>query len=387
MVESGSPPHKMNLLMLSGDSSVAQGQESTFYRMLHRFSSHWERIDVICPRAEGAEARTVHGNVYLHPSPWHKIRQPWFIKKKGGGLLAERPYALITSHDFGFFYNGIGARWLARQSGVPVVSEIHHVEGYPHAVTSKERLYRALARRYIRRARRWAAAFRAVNQHEVPDLLRKLGVDEEKILVLPSLFIDYDIFRPLPDVEKVYDVVFVGRLAANKGLFTLIDAFAQARTMYPEIKLGILGSGPLRKEIDRRVRRHLLADNVTIIDRVDSAEEVARFYNRSKMLVCASTAEGGPRVTVEAMACGIPVISTPVGVMGELIVDGENGLLFDWQTARLAAWIRLLLHDQSRREQIGEAGRESVQDFGIEPVIDAYARGYLDLIDRLGGAD
>lgn len=387
MVESGSPPHKMNLLMLSGDSSVAQERESTFYRMLHRFSTHWERIDVICPRAEGAAECTVHGNVYLHPSPWHKVRQPWFIRQKGGQLLAERPYALVASHDFGFFYNGIGARWLSRQSGVPVVSEIHHVEGYPHAVTTRERLYRALARRYIRWARYWAAAFRAVNRHEVPDLLRELGVEDEKILVLPSLFVDADIFHPLPDLEKVYDVAFVGRLAANKGLFTLIDAFAQARTMYPDIRLGILGSGPLRKEIDRQIKLHLLADKVTVIDRVDSAEEVARFYNQSKMLVCASTAEGGPRVTVEAMACGIPVISTPVGVMRELIVDGENGLLFDWQTAQLAAWIRLLLHDQGKRDQIGEAGRESVQDFDADRVIDAYAHGYLDLIDRLGGAD
>lgn len=355
--------------------------------MLHRFSMHWERIDVICPRAEGAEARTVHGNVYLHPSPWHKARQPRFIKQKVEELFDQRPYALITSHDFGFFYNGIGARWLSKKSGVPIVSEIHHVEGYPHAVTSKERLYRTLARRYIKWARRWAAAFRAVNQHEVPDLLREWGVDEEKILVLPSLFIDYDVFRPLPDVEKVYDVAFVGRLVANKGLFTLIDAFAQARTMYPDIKLGILGSGPLRKEIDKHMRLNLLTDNVTIIDRVDSAEEVARFYNQSKMLVCASTAEGGPRVTVEAMACGIPVISTPVGVMGDLITDGENGLLFEWQTAQLAAKIRLLLHDQAKREEIGEAGRESVQGFGVNTVIDAYARGYLDLIDRLGGAD
>ena len=76
------PDSKMNLLMLSGDSSVAQGRESTFYRMLHRFSMHWERVDVICPRAKDAEARTVHGNVYLHPSPWHKARQPWFIKQK-----------------------------------------------------------------------------------------------------------------------------------------------------------------------------------------------------------------------------------------------------------------------------------------------------------------
>src|SRR5215207_10049719 len=153
----------MNLLMLSGDASVAQGRDGAFYQMLRRFSAYWERIDILCPRAAGTVARSVHGNVYLHPSSQPRAMQPLFIRRKGLELLGERPYALITSHDFGFFYNGIGAWWLHRQTGVFYVSEIHHVEGYPHAVTGRERLYRALAIPYIRWAKSRAAAFRAVN--------------------------------------------------------------------------------------------------------------------------------------------------------------------------------------------------------------------------------
>jgi glycosyltransferase involved in cell wall biosynthesis len=372
----------MNLLMLSGDSSVAQGRQGTFYNMLRHFSQYWERIDVIVPHAAGAAARAVHGNVYLHPSPWPRILQPLFILRRGRVLMKTRPYALIVSHDFGFFYNGIGAWLLTRGQDVPYVSEIHHVEGYPHAVTLRERFYRGLARIYLRWVWRHAAAIRAVNQHEVPGLLRALGVPAGRILVLPALYIDYEVFRPLPG-PRLYDVAFVGRLATNKGLFTLLDAIAQVRRTHPGIRLGMLGSGALKPEVMARIAALGLEENVTLIDRVEAAEDVARFYNSAHMLVCASTAEGGPRVTVEAMACGVPVISTPVGVMGDLIQHGENGLLFEWDAGQLAEQIRLLLDDEGLRARIAAGGHAAVQGFEAEQIIARYALGYQDLAARL----
>lgn len=373
----------MNLLMLSGDTSVARGREGAFDAMLRRFSRYWDRIDILTPRAPGASERTLYDNVYVHPSPRSRAAQPLFIRDRGAALLAERPYALITSHDFGFFYNGLGAAWLSGNTGVPYVSEIHHVEGYPRAVTNRERLYRALATPYIRWAAHRAAAFRAVNAVEVPALLRKLGVPDEQILVLPSLYIDFDIFRPLPDEPRYYDVVFVGRLVANKGLFTVLDAIARVRQTRPDVRLGILGRGPLEAALRQRIAALGLADNVDLHTDTLLQEEVVRFYNSAAMLVCASTAEGGPRVTVEAMACGVPVISTPVGVMPELIKGGRNGLLFQWDAAELAGKIGQLLDNEEERQRMAEAGRLAVQPFQADAVIERYARGYHDLIARL----
>jgi glycosyltransferase involved in cell wall biosynthesis len=369
--------------MLSGDASVAQGRDGAFYQMLRRFSAYWERIDILCPRAAGAEARTVHGNVYVHPSSQPRAMQPLFIRRKGLELLRVRPYALITSHDFGFFYNGIGAWWLHRQTGVPYVSEIHHVEGYPRAVTGRERLYRALAIRYIRWTKSRAAAFRAVNSVEVPELLRRSDVPDEKILVLPSLYVDFDLFRPMPDEPRRYDAAFIGRLVANKGLFTILDAAAQVKTTHPNVQIGLLGRGALQAALESRILALGLEQNVTLHTEPLSPADLTHFYNSAAMLICASTAEGGPRVTVEAMACGVPVISTPVGVMRELITDGENGLLFRWQADELAAHMRRLLDDDALRRRLAENGRASVQDFQADAVIERYARGYHDLIARL----
>jgi glycosyltransferase involved in cell wall biosynthesis len=374
----------MNLLMLTGDTTVAHDEGGAFSATLARFAAHWTRIDVLCPPTPGAQARTLYGKVHVHPSQQPKSTHPFFIVNKGRELIGERPYALITSHDFGIFYNGLGARRLSYLTGVPYVSEIHHVEGYPRAATPREQLYRAVATAYIPWANRRAAAFRAVNRDEIPNLLRRLGVPDEKILVLPSLYIDFDLFRPQPDVPKTVDMAFVGRFAPNKGLFTLLNAVAQVKTTHPQVRLALLGRGALQKALEARIAALGLGSNVVLITERVSPEGVAHFYNAARMLVCASTAEGGPRFTVEAMACGIPVISTPVGVMRDLIHDGENGLLFRWDVESLAAHIRRLLDDVALRARLGEAGRASVQGFEAERVVAAYAQGYHDLIARLG---
>ncbi len=374
----------MNLLMISGDSSVAQGQQSTHYHMLREFSRHWTRIDILCPPGPGAISRQVHGNVFVHPSPWPKALQALHILRQGRALLAERDYALVVTQDYGFFYGGLAALRLLRGRNIPLVSELHHVEGYPRAVTFKERVYRWLAMRYISFAKSRVAAFRVVNRVEMPELLRKLGVPEEKILILPSIYLDYDVFKPgTEEPLKQFDLLYVGRLAPNKGLFTIVDALARLRQTRPQTTLAIRGDGPLRAALQGRITGLGLAGAVTWIPRLDETAQLADLYRTARALVCASSAEGGPRVTVEALACGTPVITTPVGVMRELVEDGVNGLIFDGDAAGLAAQAARLLADEALQQRLGEAGRASVQGFAAQDVIARYAQGYHDLIRRL----
>jgi glycosyltransferase involved in cell wall biosynthesis len=368
-----SPDH--NLLMLSGDSSIARGEAGAFSAMLSRFSRYWARIDILVPQISGGTERRLFENVYVYPSRLPRPLQPLFIVQKVRQLLAERPYSLITSHDFGIFYNGIGAL-LLRQ---PYVSEIHHIEGYPQAVTAREHLYRLLARLYVGAAARRALAFRAVNRTEIPDLLRRWGVPTDKILYLPSTYIDFDLFQPNPDEPRQYDLLFVGRLESNKGIFTLLDAVEQVQTTHPHLRVALLGRGRLEGAIRQRL---VTLPSVTLITERLLSAQVARLYQQSALLVCASTSEGGPRVTLEAMACGIAVISTRVGIMPDVIEDGVNGLLFDGSAAMLAASIRRLLDDDEERQRLAANGRASVAAFDAESVIRHYAEGYHDLIAR-----
>lgn len=365
----------MNLLMLSGDSSIAHRSDGAFYEMLRRFAPYWSRIDILTPQAAGATSRVIHEHVYVHPSPWHRALQPLFIRQKGAQLLRERPYALVTSHDFGFFYNSIGALMLLRGKNTPIVSEIHHVEGYPTATTLREKLWRFTAMRYLPWLSQHVAGFRVVNRREVPELLTQLGVPASKIHVLSSLYLDLEMYRPMTDVPKTYDVLFVGRLAANKGVDVLFQAFARLTQAHPDATLALRGDGPLKASLIAQAEVLGIARNLHFVPRQTDNEGMVRLYNSARMLVCASTVEGNPRVTAEAMACGTPVISTPVGIMPELIRDGENGFLVAREAEAMANAMRRLLDDAAFATKIGMAGREAVLPYDANVTIKAYAEG------------
>jgi glycosyltransferase involved in cell wall biosynthesis len=368
--------------MLSGDAAVAQGRDGVFSHTLRLLAPHWSRIDVLCPGAPGAEPRTLHGSVHVHPGARRRLLQPLFAVRRGSSLAAAHRYGLIASHDFGMLPNGLAAWWLSRRLGVPFVSEIHHVEGYPRAATAEERLQRLVAGAYVRWVRRRAAAIRVVNRVEVPQFLARHGVPPEQVLVLPSAYLDHVTFRPAPEEPKLHDVLLVARLAPNKGIDLFLDALVRVRRERPGLRACVLGDGPQRAHVERRLREPGLAGAVELVRRVDSGEAVAQAYNRARVVVCTSTAEGGPRVTVEAMACGVPVVSTRVGVMPELVRDGENGFLVDWDAAEVADRIERLLADDALRARLGEAGRRTVADLDGEAAVAAYAQAYRELAAR-----
>lgn len=96
-------------------------------------------------------------------------------------------------------------------------------------------------------------------------------------------------------------------------------------------------------------------------DRWRTAEEMREFYQSLHVYVCASRSEGTPNPCLEAAACGLPVLTTPVGNMPELIRDGENGLFVSRDADDIAAKLRRLRNDPGLRERMGRAARASVE--------------------------
>ena len=369
-----------NLLMLSGDTQLATGREGVFFGVLEEMSRHFARIDVISPPPAGAITTTeLFGNVHLHPSRTSKWRQVQHIIGVAARLLGERSYRIMTSHDYGFFYNGVAAYQLHRKFGVPYVSEIHHVPGYPKAANLRERFDLPMNRVYARFAARHAAAIRVVNETEMPPLLQSFGVPADKIKVIPSLYLDLERFRPI-DVDKRFDVMLCGRLVVNKRFDLVIDALGKLRERGRKATVHLVGEGPLKQALMEKAVVEGVCDWIEHTPFLATADDLARAYNEARVLVCASTSEGGPRVTCEAMACGTPVISTPVGVMGQLIDDGESGYLFDWDVSVLAERIATLLDDASLARHLGERGREAVAPFERTKMI----RNYAEQLKALG---
>lgn len=365
----------MRLLMVSGDRQVVIGERGPFHAMQREFSRYFERIDVLCPRPSGpVKLETIHGNVHFHPADCSRRGMVGYIAERGEQLIREHQHALITSHDYGWFYNGLGSAHLSRATGVPYLSEIHHVPGVPLAADMRERVDKWIARIYVRWASNKALGFRVVNRDEMPSLLRKWGVRSERIFVLPSLYIDQEVFHPpTTPAEPARDLVFAGRMVTNKGVRMILDAMGILAGEGMPLRAAFVGKGPLRSKLIEHARSRSL--DVEWIEWVERPEDLAELYRTSRCCVCASTCEGGPRFTVEAMACGTPVVSTPVGVMGDLLSDGHAGGLSGFEPHSMAAALRRVLEDEERRLRLGQKAASVAREFEYHRVLGVYANG------------
>lgn len=372
----------MRLLMLSGDRQVVLGEKGPFHSLHAEFSRHFERIDVLVPRARGpVKVRVIHERVHFHPAQCSRLGMRAWLVRRGGELIAEQQPSLIVSHDYGWFYNGLAAARLSREHALPYVSELHHVPGHPRAADWRERFDHVLARAYVRYARERALAFRVVNRGEMPPLLESWGVRREQIAVLPSLYIDLAVFAPAARAPAPQqDVLFVGRMVANKGLERIVDALALLRERGLPHSALFVGRGPLRASVQRRAERRGLAQAVRFIDWVETPADLAEIYRRSRLTVCASTCEGGPRVTVESMACGTPVVSTPVGVMPELLEGGRGGVLVGFEAHELARGLERVIENEERRRALGREAQGLAQRFEYRAMVGGYADGLKRLV-------
>ena len=366
----------MNLLMISGDRSVPAGKKGAFWYTLEALSKHFERIDIICPRIPNAaaamnpDAMTFFGNVHFHPASRGLLFQPAWILKKGMQLHALFHHAVMTVHEYPPFYNGIGARRLLRKIKIGSVLELHHLVGYPVPASVWERMGATMSRQHLPQEIRHFDAVRTVSKNTAERLL-SWRIPKSKVFVVPSFYLDHAALSAVEQPRtKKYDVVFCARLVANKGLDRLLRAIAKI----PHVTLLVIGDGPERQKSESLAKQLDISERVEFRGWVDSNADVYGALVTGKIFVMNSLSEGGPRIALEAMACGLPVIATKVGVMEDVIDDGKNGILTTGEPEDLSQKIRQLLADDEARERMGQAAKLVLDRFEREKLIAQYAR-------------
>lgn len=162
-------------------------------------------------------------------------------------------------------------------------------------------------------------------------------------------------------------LVFVGRMAAVKGVPVLLDAMAALRRNDPDVELTLVGDGPDRPWLERRIVELGLEGAVTITGYLSQAA-VADRLAASDIFVLPSFAEGVPVVLMEAMASRLPVVTTRIAGIPELVEDGVSGFVVPpGEPAVLAKRIEALVRDPELRQRMGEAGRAKVvAEFDIQ---------------------
>lgn len=167
------------------------------------------------------------------------------------------------------------------------------------------------------------------------------------------------------------NLIYVGRLSPEKGVNIILQALSEAVKEVPNIHLTIVGDGPRRGFLENEVKQYLLNDHITFAGAVPE-REVFDKMSGCDMLVMSSFMEGIPMVLMEAMVLELPVIAPRVAGIPELVIDQENGLLFDpASTDQLAQKITKLAKNKTLRSKLGKKGRTKVlAEFSIHKAVE-----------------
>jgi len=174
-------------------------------------------------------------------------------------------------------------------------------------------------------------------------------------------------------------IAIVGRLAPEKGHKILFEAMAQIIKKDPDIKLLVIGDGPLKNTLQEQIKELNLSGHIIM---TGIRKDMPDIYGLCDILVNASYTEGLPMTILEAMACKVAVIATRVGAVGQIIQNNKNGLLLgpnDPQALALA--LSQLIKDPHKRRQLAqEAYTDVTGSFSDQAMFNKYKEKYRILI-------
>ncbi len=168
-------------------------------------------------------------------------------------------------------------------------------------------------------------------------------------------------------------VVFVGRLAPEKELPSLLGAFVRTAQQVPNARLVLVGDGPERGALVEAARSRGLADRVYFAGR-EPAARVLRWLQLADVFALVSSNEGLSCSLVEAMSVGLPSVVSAIPANVQLIDDGVHGLQAPVRDEKaLAAALTRLLSDADLRARMGQAARKRVlENYSVDKVVDRY---------------
>jgi glycosyltransferase involved in cell wall biosynthesis len=217
-------------------------------------------------------------------------------------------------------------------------------------------------------------------------------VDASKLHVIRN---GVEFVEPLPPAERLRlradlgagpgDVLIgsVGSLRDVKRQALLVDAFADVARTRPDVRLAIVGEGPMREPLERQIDRLGLASRIRL---PGATVEVRPLFDAFDVVAMSSLSEGLPNALIEAAAAGKPIVTTAAGGAVEVVIEGVTGLVVPVEDRdALAGALARVATDARLRERFGVAAREHAENtFGMERFVAAWADLYESLARSRG---
>jgi glycosyltransferase involved in cell wall biosynthesis len=179
------------------------------------------------------------------------------------------------------------------------------------------------------------------------------GLPAEKIVVKPN-FVHSD---PGKREQAGEYAIFVGRLAPEKGVHTLLKAWQRLK----DVPLKVFGDGPLLSDLQDFIRRENL-ECLELVGQIMHEDVLAPMKGARFLVFPSGCYENFPAAVVEAFACGVPVVASRLGAMAEIVEDGRTGLLFDTAAPEdLAAKVRWAVEHRDEMNGMGQNARRAYE--------------------------
>jgi glycosyltransferase involved in cell wall biosynthesis len=250
---------------------------------------------------------------------------------------------------------------LARKFRVPLEVQVHTDLMSPYLLSEsfKNRIRLLIAKFILPRA----SCVRVVSERIRKSLIAWKISLASKISVLP-VYVDVERLRQLHHVEDygIFQFLVVSRFTREKNIALAINAFAKIVTEFPKTKLIIVGDGPYRQKLETLALKYNLMEEKILF--TGWLEDVTRHYQYANCYLLTSNYEGYGRTVVEALAAGVPVIMTDVGVAGDIVENEKNGLVVPvGEKPALVSAMRRVLTDSYLHRILSENSRMAVKDF------------------------
>jgi len=210
----------------------------------------------------------------------------------------------------------------------------------------------------------------------IDEILIQNGIPEERIVRLPVVNPSYvREYRSIVASEAVSEILYIGSLREEKGIFLLLETFEIIRERGFNLHLTVIGDGPAQNEFEKRCRKLGLRKHVTLTGPLSHRKTLRRLAEYD-VLVLPSESEGIPRVVLEGQDVGTPVVATAVGGIPDVLDHEENGMLAEQTAESVAENVIRLVRNDELYQAIVENGAEGADERGWERVGKKLREGY-----------
>lgn len=355
----------MNVLFISNDPNLCDATSAVRARM-QAYAAEIAKTDGVLHILTRAPhpCEETDGPVSVHGICVSRLRSPWKLAKCGKALIREHAIDVVSAQDP--FEHGLAALWAVRDTKAKLHVQVHTDYLSPWftrgAIYRSPRVRMPLLNRIRVRLGDYvvpqANGIRVVSERIKESMVKRYGntIPEPSVIPLPMPTVVPPRVE-LPPRPFTFTLIAVGRLEPEKRIPDLLAVIRRLRDAYPMLGLVIVGEGRERARLGRLARSWNIADRVVFLGWRTDARGLMQDANA---LIQASAYEGYGMTLLEAALAGVPIITSDVGIVGEVFTGYEN--VFAAPVAdpsNLAALVSQFIEDPHARTMLSLEGRRA----------------------------